>query len=336
MISRVAESCFWLNRHLERVESLARLLDVNFAFQLDVTLPEAERWLPLVVVVGQEADYRSRVPASQVDRAERVQSYLVWDEKNPVSIVSALGWARENARTIRETISLEMWETLNSAWLWLERKSTRNLYDRDRHAFYVSLRDRCFLFHGVAQATMLHEDPFEFMRLGTALERASQTARILDVKHHSVGPGERGVETPAEAAQWLAALRSCSGVEPFYKRPENTLSGAAVARFLLFDPVFPRSVRHNLLRARNFLGLVRPGDGSPVGERSERLLARTLEHVEALDPQAQVGKTLHETLTRTVGELAAICEAIHDEFFDPAPVAEPQSQRQTGQSQTQT
>jgi uncharacterized alpha-E superfamily protein len=327
LISRVAEACFWLNRHLERVESLARLLDVNLSFQLDVSLPEAECWLPLVVVVGQEAHYRSHVPASQVDRGERVQSYLVWDEENPVSIVSALGWARENARTIRETISLEMWETLNSTWLWLDRRSTRNLYERDRHAFYVSLRDRCHLFHGVAQATMLHEDPFEFMRLGSALERASQTARILDVKHHSIGPGERGVELPAEAAQWLATLRSCAAVEPFYKRPENTLSGAAVARFLLFDRVFPRSVLHNLLRARNFLQLVRPPAGGPVGQRAEQLLAATLAHVEQLDPRAQVGVTLHRTLTRVVAELASVCEAIHAEFFDPAPLT--QQQRQT-------
>jgi len=327
MISRVAEACFWLNRHLERAESLARLLDVNLSFQLDVTLPEAERWLPLVVVTGQEAHYRSQVPATQVDNAERVQAYLVWDESNPASLVSAFGWARENARTIRETISLEMWETLNSAWLWLERKATRNLYDRDRHAFYVSIRDRCFLFHGVAQATMLHEDPFEFMRLGTALERAGQTARILDVKHHAIGPGGRGVEMPEEAAQWLATLRSCSAVEPFYKRPENTLSGAAVARFLLFDPIFPRSVRHNLLRAQNFLGLVRPPDGS-VGARSEALLEETLAHVDGLDAAAQVGATLHKTLTRVVADVAAICTAIHDEFFDPAP-AERQQQSQS-------
>ena len=90
---------------------------------------------------------------------------------------------------------------------------------------------------------MLHEDPFEFMRLGSALERAGQTARILDVKHHSIGPGERDVELPVEAAQWLATLRSCAAVEPFYKRPENTLSGASVARFLLFDRVFPGPVR---------------------------------------------------------------------------------------------
>ena len=329
MISRVAEACFWLNRHVERVESMAWLLDVNLSFQLDVSLPEAERWLPLVVVAGQEAHYRSHAPASRLDSAERVQNYLVWDEENPVSIVSALGWARENARTIRETISLEMWETLNSAWLWLDRRATKNLYERDRHAFYVWLRDRCHLFHGVAQATMLHEDPFEFMRLGSALERAGQTARILDVKHHSIGPGEREVELPAEAAQWLATLRSCAAVEPFYKRPENTLSGAAVARFLLFDRVFPRSVLHNLLRAQNFLELVRPPDGTPVGERSEALLSAAVSHVESLDPGKQVGERLHETLTRVVNEVSAICDAIHGEFFDPAPAAQQQSQSQS-------
>ena len=320
MISRVAESCFWLNRYVERVEVLARMLDVNLAFQLDVALPDAERWRPLVVVNGQEEDFLERTQTAAVDDPETVQDYLTWSEDNPSSIQSSLRAARENARTIRETISLEMWETLNDLWVWLGDRAARRLYDADRHDFYVHLRDRCLLFHGVAQATMLHEDPFEFMRLGTALERSALTARVLDIKYESVGRTEETEETPTGAAQWLATLRFCSGVEPFLKRDDKPLSGRAVAEFLLFDASFPRSVLHNLDRTRNFLVLVRPPTPTSVGERSYAIVCETLEALRAMNIDSVLERGLHDVLTWIVEATARIGGAIHADFFDPRPL----------------
>lgn len=338
MISRVAESCFWLNRYVERVEVLARMLSVNLAFQLDVELPDAERWRPLVVVIGQEHDFLDRTPADRVDDAETVQEYLTWSEDHPSSLLASLRAARENARTIRETISLEMWETLNDLWVWMGDRAARRLWDRERADFYQKLRDQCLLFHGVAQATMLHEEPFQFMRLGTALERASQTARILDVKHHSVGPTREGEgeELPAETAQWLATLRSCSGVEPFMKREENALCGRAVAEFLLFDRSFPRSVLHNLLRTRNFLGLLRPPAPLAIGARSDALVSAALERFEALDVDRVLAEGLHDVLTWIVGTTAEIGSAIRADFFEPAIAPGPaQTQAQGDGAQAQ-
>jgi uncharacterized alpha-E superfamily protein len=229
--------------------------------------------------------------------------------------------ARENARTIRETISLEMWETLNDLWVWLGDRAARRRYESDRHAFYVRLRDSCLLFHGVAQATMLHEDPFEFMRLGTALERVGQTARVLDIKYHSVGRTETIEETPAEAAQWLATLRFCSGVEPFLKREGRSLSGAAVADFLLFDPAFPRSVLHNLERTRNFLALVRPPMPTLVGESSQALVSEALETLRGMTIERVLERGLHEVLTSLVETTGRIGNAIHADYFDPRRLA---------------
>ena len=319
MISRVAESCFWLNRYMERVEATARMLDVNAALQLDIDLPEGDRWLPLVIVTGQERHFRDHTPSPTVDDAEVVQRYITWDEDNPSSIAASLRAARENARTIRETISLEMWETLNDLWVWFHERGTRRIYDRDRHAFFIRLRDQCLLFHGIAAATMLHEDPFEFMRLGTALERAGQTARVLDVKYHAVGPTRDDLEMPIEAAEWLATLRFCSGVEPFLKRKDHTISARAVAQFLLFDPTFPRSVLHNLRRARNFLGLVRPPGGGPVGRRTEITLSEALDHLEAMGIDEVLAEGLHEVLTWIVNTTAEVCDRVREEFFDPSP-----------------
>jgi uncharacterized alpha-E superfamily protein len=318
LISRVAESCYWMNRYVERVETLARILDVNLSFQLDVDLPDAERWRPLVVVTGQEKPFLAEAPADRVDDAEFVQGYLVWSESNRTSIRSSLFWARENARTIRETISLEMFETLNDLWVWLGARTTRRLYDQNRHGFYLHLRNATQLFHGVSHGTMLHEDPFEFMRLGTALERVNQTARVLDVKHHAVGP-DSGIEMPDSAAQWLATLRFCAGVEPFFKRAENVLSGSAVANFLLFDTAFPRSVHHNLLRARNFLTLVRPLAPASVGEASWQRLGELIDRFEALSIEEVLRRGLHEVLTWVVENSARVGDQIQADFFDPAP-----------------
>lgn len=322
MISRVAESCFWLNRYVERAEVLSRMLGVNVAFQLDVELAQAECWRPLVVVSGLEADFTKRFDASDADDAEIVQEYLTWDEDNPSSVLSSLRMARENARTIRETISLEMWETLNDIWVWLGERESRRLYDRDRIAFYLRLRNQCLLFHGVAQATMLHEDPFEFMRLGTAIERVGQTARLLDVKHHSVGPGDDALESPAEIAQWLAILRFCSGVEPFLKRRTAVPSGRAVAEFMLFDRAFARSVLHNVERAGNFLMLVSPPLSQETGARSRSLIKEMRGQLQSMTIDMVLAEGLHETLTWIVETTADLSRAIQGDFFDPSPHGE--------------
>ncbi|MCA9501449.1 MAG: alpha-E domain-containing protein [Myxococcales bacterium] len=328
MISRVAESCFWLNRYVERVEVLSRMLGVNFAFQLDIELAATERWRPLVIVAGQEEDFLKRVEAPQADDGERVQEYLTWNEENPSSVYSSLRAARENARTIRETISLEMWETLNDLWVWLRSKDAHKLYERNRTTFYSRLRDQCLLFHGIAQATMLHEAPFEFMRLGTALERAGQTARVLDVRHHAVGPVDAAEEPPEAIAQWLTILRFCSGVEPFLKRRTAAPSGAAVAEFLLFDPAFARSVLHNLDRVGNFLELVSTGGTADTGRASRTLLAETRGQLASMSIETVLAEGLHETLTWIVETTAELSRAIHRDFFDPIVVR--------GSSQTQT
>lgn len=320
MISRVAESCFWLNRHVERVEVLSRILGVNLAFQLDVELEDAQRWRPLVVVAGQEADFVKRVESSEVDDPEEIQEYLTWNEDNPSSLYSSIRSARDNARTIRETISLEMWETLNDLWVWIGDREARKLYQSDRQGFYLRLRNQCLLFHGIAQCTMLHEDPFEFMRLGTAIERAGQTARILDVHHHSIGGvAEDAEEMPIEIAQWLAILRFCSGVEPFLKRRTAAPSGKSVAEFLLFEEAFARSVVHNLTRTANFLALVSPDENPSIGAPARKFLAETRKELEAMTIETVLRDGLHEKLTWIVGATAEVSNLISSEFFSPEP-----------------
>ena len=317
MISRVAENCFWLTRYLERIDTLARLLNVNQAFQLDVELPSAQRWRPLIIVSGAEEDYLERVGEAQINDADRVQEYLTWDAEQPSSIYSSLRWARENARTVRETMSVDMWEAINALWLWMDGSSSRRLYQRERSAFYAHLSQQCMLIHGICYSTMLHDEPFVFMKLGRAAERVGQTARILDVQHHSLGdsPGIR--QTATDTALWLAILRSCSGVEPFFERSSSDLSGPAVAAFLIFEPTFPRSIVHNLDRARGLLARLRADDPTGLDRPSWEILESLRAELAAMDMTAVLDRGLHEVLTWIVQASSELCDAIHDDYLDP-------------------
>jgi uncharacterized alpha-E superfamily protein len=317
VISRVADSCFWISRYIERVDTLARLLEVNNTFQLDVRLPAAELWRPVIIVVGQEADFLERLGEKAVDDGEAVQEYLTWDPDHPSSIMASLRWARENARTVREVLSVEMWESLNDAWLWMKGRSARRLYNGDREEFYQHLCRQCMLFHGICYSTMLHEEPFVFMKLGRAVERVGQTARILDVKHHSLGDKRREDETTADAAQWLAILRSCSAYDPFFKKAQNVLGGPAVAAFLIFDRAFPRAVLHNLDRTHGLMLRLLEGDPPGMRRGSWELLTRfrgTLLQMTPADVQKQ---GIHDVLTWIVDQSADLCTAIHDDYLDP-------------------
>jgi uncharacterized alpha-E superfamily protein len=318
MISRVAENCFWLTRYIERAETLARVLDVTQSLHLDGSLPGVDPWRPLVIVCGEEEGFLERHGAEAMSDAEKVSADLTWNAENPASIFSSVACARENVRTIRETASLEMWETINSLWLWIQGRAASIAYADSRHKFYRYVRDQSILFEGMRHATMMHEAAYDFMQLGNYLERVSQTARILDVKYHSIGP-DLGWPKPVETAQWLAALRSCSAVEPFFKRAANELEAAAVAGFLLFDPAFPRSVRHNLNRAALRLEALRPGDSPEIGANSSRQLSDMIVKLDDLTIERAVAQGMHEVLTWVVDESAALCATLRDDFFEWAP-----------------
>ena len=316
MISRVAESCFWLSRYIERIESLARLLYVNQTSALEG--PSAEdRWKSLVIVTGEEERFEERPAPSEEKFSEAVEEFLTWDKDNPSSIYSNLYWARENARTVREIISREMWETLNEAWVWIQGREARKLYQGNRYRFYLQMRHICTQFHGYGLSTMLHDQAFDFLRLGGMLERAGQTARTLDVKYHILGRTRINSESPEEAAQWLAILYSCSGVEPFFKHSDSVLSGPAVAEFLIYNRKFPRSIRHCLDRSRNFLKLVGAGAPSRNESTAEKKLSEMLDDLNSRDMSGILKQGLHNVLTGIIDQTAEICTAVNHDYFDP-------------------
>jgi uncharacterized alpha-E superfamily protein len=301
-------------RYMERADTMARLLRVQTGMVLDTVLPDDRRWRPLLVVSGEAPSFSELYGEKAMADGDKVQEYLTWDELHQASIFSAVRLARENARTVRETISLEMWDSLNRFWIWLQDEDARSMYATDRLDFYERVSDYCQLFNGVLYKTMLHEEPFDFMRLGMHLERAGQTARILDLHHHAL----RGqTDIPSEAlgaAEWISILRTRYAYEPFFKKRKGSLSGPEVARFLLQEPSFPSSVAYGLTRAQAALDRIRPA-GSQIGHRSRDLVNKLRTGVVGLDVARAVETDIHDVLTHIVDASAEVSTAIGEEYF---------------------
>jgi uncharacterized alpha-E superfamily protein len=308
MIARVADHCFWLGRYIERTESTARVLQVTGALALDAELPARRCWHPLVVVSGQEADYVARFGRDALGDAELVQRYLTRDLKNPVSLVRSIGAARENARSIREVISLEVWQVVNELHVFLASDEAEAMYEGDRDALYARVQRSTQLGLGLLRSTMLHDAPLDFVWLGVLLERVGQTARLLDVQYHAL-IAEGAPHAVLETALWLSLLRACSGFEAFMKRSRGKVTGPAVAGFLILEPRFPRSVHYCVTAAKERVASI-CRDGELQGEDAVAKLGALEGMLDGIVPDELRGARVHEVLTRVVNEAHAVCDAI--------------------------
>lgn len=309
MISRVAEGCFWLTRYLERLDTLARVLGVRHAAHIDAGLPWSWRWRPVVEMAGQTEDFRARVGARSLNNGEAVQHYLTWDESHPSSLSSGLRHTRENARAVREIMSAEAWEAINDLWLWFRSREARRLFQRDRSAFYERVTRSAVLFHGVAHASMLHDEPFVFMKLGRATERVGQTARIM-AAHLEEVDGED------DAAVCVAVLRSCCAFDPFF-RAGRPLTRRHVVRFLVFDRTLPRSVLNNLDEVRRLSVVLRREDPLGLPRRSREALERLRGELLQMDITDMERRGMKHTLAWVLAANDSLCESIHDDYLDP-------------------
>jgi uncharacterized alpha-E superfamily protein len=321
MIARVADHCFWFGRYIERTESTARVLQATGSLALDAELPPRRCWHPLVIVSGQEADYVARFGPRALGDAEVVQRYLARDDENPVSLTRSIAAARENARSIREVISLEVWQVINELHVLLRSEEADFMYERDRDALYARVQRATQLALGLLRSTMLHDAPLDFVWLGVLLERVSQTARLLDVQYHAL-IAEGAPHPVLETALWLSLLRACSGFEAFMKRNRGKVSGAAVAAFLVLEPRFPRSVRYCATSARERLAAICEDGGLP-GKRALASALALEAWLAAVVPEKLAGARVHEVLTRVVDETHAVCDAVGAELLGQAPASSP-------------
>jgi uncharacterized alpha-E superfamily protein len=210
MLSRVANSIYWLSRYTERAENIARIIDVNLQMMLDLPSGSNQQWKPLVSISGDDDAFAARYAAPT---RENVIKFLALDIENPNSIVSCLRAARENARTVREAISSEMWEQVNTSYLTVNAAASSQTLVHSPYSFFNEVKKASQLFDGVTDATMLHGEGWHFYRMGRLIERADKTSRLLDVKYYILLPSITDVGTPLDDIQWAAVLRSASALE---------------------------------------------------------------------------------------------------------------------------
>ncbi|MBM9535706.1 alpha-E domain-containing protein [Desulfobulbus alkaliphilus] len=315
MLSRVANSIYWMCRYIERAENIARFINVNLNLLLDTT-EEGKHWKPLVMTTGDHEIF------AQNDREysqEAVIHFLTFDRNYPNSIARCLSAARENGRSIREIISSEMWEHLNHFYLDLTSKQSLTMALKDPHRFFKIIQLRSHLFTGLMESTMSHGEAWNFARIGMMMERADKTSRILDVKYFMLLPETTLVNAPIDQIQWMAVLKSASAFEMFRKKHHN-ITPHRVAEFLIFDSQFPRSIRHCINKAKEYLHRI---TGTPSGAAinlAEKRLGRIQADLEYTDIDEVIEMGMHEYLDSMQSRINDVGAAIGITFFNIKPI----------------
>src|SRR4051794_31493630 len=311
MLSRVAESIYWMNRYIERAENVARVVDVTLNLILDMPVGSVQQWQPLIDTNGDAEEFARRYGTAT---QQRVVQFLTFDEANPNSILSCLRAARENARSVREIVSSEMWEQVNQFYLMVNAAAPDARTLSAPHQLFTSVKMASHLFAGVTDATMTHNEGWHFARLGRFLERADKTSRILDVKYFLLLPTAQDVGTTYDDIQWAAVLRSASAFE-MYRKKYGRLAPERIVEFLLLDREFPRAIQWCLLQAR---GSVHAISGTPAGifrNPVEQLLAELCSALAYAHADEIVGAGVHEYLDRLQLQMNLVGTGIRDTFF---------------------
>lgn len=311
LLSRVANSVYWSARYIERADNIARILGVNFHLQLGLPADEASQWQPLVDTTGDAAIFRERYgTATQA----KVFQFLGFDRENPNSIRSCVERARENARSIRETISSAMWEQINTLYLLVLSRERTPMEGLDLPEFFREIQTACALCIGVTQATMIRDEAYQFLRLGSLVERADKTTRLLDVKYFILLPAVSYVGTPLDDVQWGSLLKSAGGFEMYRKR-HRKLTPTRIVDFLLRDPEFPRSVRFCVAQADRSLHRITGSEHGSFRCPSEQLLGQVRAELDFSRVEEILGLGLHEFLDGLQAKINTIDDAIFADFF---------------------
>ncbi len=323
MLSRTADHLYWMSRYTERAENTARMLDVNVQTAL---LPQSAAsaellWRGMLGISELQAPYDTRYGSLS---PQQVLEFMVRDPANPSSICACLHAARENARAVRGTLTTEVWETINSTWLDLKKRLKDKTPERDPSQFFEWVKYRSHLSRGVTIGTMLKDEGFYFARLGTFLERADNTARILDVKYHGLAEqgvldadSEEGIDHHMDFYHWAAILRSVSAFEVYRKVYSDVITPARVAELLILRADMPRSLLNCMNEVVSNLGHVR-NNLSGETERRAGLLQADL-HYARIDDILQRG--LHTYLTDFLGRVNEIGNRISRDFLVPLAAA---------------
>ena len=320
MLSRVADSLYWIHRYIERAENVARFVEVSEALALDCPPGSAEPWLPLIEASGERELFDQLQPGVS---PEDVVEFLVRNPENPSSVVNCIAIARENARQIRDVITTEMWEQLNGTYWNLQEPE---FWQQPPQEQLREVRRSCQLFYGITDATLSRDLSWQFSRLGRLLERADKTTRILDVKYFLLLPIHERVGGVLDELQWIALLRTAGAYQMFRQSQQQVIEPEAVAAFLLLDPHFPRSVRYCLERISETLRIIRGTALSGTPDELECLTGLTLARWSFTHIEELVAHGLHESIDQLQQDFNRMHRLIEKRYFIAANNDESQAQ----------
>ena len=314
LLSRVADSVYWMGRYIERAENVARFIGVNLHLQLDLPLAPAHQWQPLIDTAGDTEIFKKKYGEAC---EEKVIRFLAFDDENPNSIYSCLRFARENGRSVRETISSEMWEQINSMYLQIQLQRATPQHDALPEVLR-GIRMACHMFQGITDATMSYNEAWHFLRMGRMLERADKTSRILDVKYFILLPSFADVGTPYDDLHWAAVLKSVSGFET-YRKQRGRISPLDIVEFLVTDLEFPRSIRHCVNAAGESLRLITGPSDVAVKYRSEQMMDVLRAELGQARMDVVIRAGLHEYLDGLQTKMNEIGDGLTHDFFGLRP-----------------
>ncbi len=312
MLSRVASAIYWAARYVERAENVARFIDVNLNLMLDTPTAQRGNWQSLVMTTGDQAWFEEHYGQAT---PEAVTKFLTFDLEYPNSILSCVSTARENARTVRDIISREMWQELNEFYLMVVGAARPHVVPEDFSEFYGRVKRAGIYVEGVTNATLSRGETWHFARFGRMLERADKTSRILDVKYFLLLPPGTGVGTTVDQLGWTALLNSASALQ-MYRQLHHVTAPANVAKFLLLHRDFPRSIHYCVVEAQKSLHAL---SGSQVGtyrNDAERLIGQLRASLDYADIEQIMKGGLHEYVDGLQVQLNGITDAIQTLFFD--------------------
>lgn len=291
MLGRTAGGLFWMFRYLERSENAARMLDAGFRIALTRSAAADQEWASILTTANARADYDAK---HEGYAADAVINFLLRDKSHPASVLSMAEAARTNAREVRTALTREVFEAINETYLTLKDMLARPVRDRDLPAVLNAIRQQSALVRGALHGTMLRNDIYNFARLGTFIERADCTARILDVKYYVLLPSVAHVGAVLDNVQWETILRAVSALQAYRWLARDEISATGIAEFLILDPRLPRSlafccgaIAENLNQLANEYGERGAAQEMADGLKAA-LTARTIESI--------MEEGLHETL----------------------------------------
>lgn len=313
MLSRVADSIYWTSRYIERAENVARFLYVNMDLSRDSVAGLEQQWQPLVSTSGDDELFVERYGDAT---EENVVKFLAFDRENPNSIISCLFSARENARTVREIISLPMWRQLNEFYLYVRDMAVHPDRIENLSRLLTQVLRGTATFAGVTDSTMTRGEAWHFANLGRMLERADKTSRILDVKYFLLLPKVEDVGTPFDDIQWGAVLRSASAFEMF-RQAHSRVTPEAIVRFLLLDSGFPRSVRFCLNDARLSLHAISGRPLDQVETEAERKMGQLCSDLTYQRVEDIISAGLHQFLDDLQNRMNLVGTGVYNTFLEP-------------------